>query len=288
MDNFPPKVSIILPTYKNTQYLHQAIDSCLKQTYVNLELIVVNDGQSKIIENIVKSYSDRRIHYIKNTCNLGIAGALNVGFAHSQGDLLTWTSDDNWFDLKALETMVLAIQNNPLSALVYCDYFNVNEEGKILRKISVGTRDKLWAVNCVGACFLYKRDVYEKIGNYKKELFLAEDYDYWLRVANNFKILPIHTPLYYYRLHTQSLKGQNKTLQIEIQAGIAAKENHAPKWALLVHEGKILLKDGKPRQAIMKFANSLLLNPLSTYAWQWLILAKVSLFSPTTINKLTK
>ncbi len=288
MDKSLPKVSIVLPTYKNTQYLRQAIDSCLKQTHANLELIIVNDGPSESIENIVKSYTDQRIHYIKNDRNLGIAGALNAGFTYGHGDLLTWTSDDNWFDSKAIETMVEALQKNPWAALTYCDYFNVDETGKIIKKISVGSSDKLQVVNCVGACFLYKREVYEKIGNYKKELFLAEDYDYWLRIANNFKILPIHTPLYYYRLHTQSLKGQNKTLQIEIQAAIAAAQNHAPKWAMLAHEGKILLKKGKSWQATIKFTNSLVINPFSSYVWQWLIIAKISIFFPNVINKWTK
>ncbi|MFA5165767.1 MAG: glycosyltransferase [Candidatus Paceibacterota bacterium] len=288
MDEFQQKVSIILPTYKNTQYLRQAIDSCLEQTYTNLELIIINDGQSEEIENIVKSYTDQRIHYIKNAHNLGIAGALNTGFSASRGDLLTWTSDDNWFDPEAIKTMALALQKNPLTSFTYCDYFNVDEKGKIIKKISVGSYDKLQAVNCIGACFLYKREIYEKIGNYKKELFLAEDYDYWLRVANNFKILPIHIPLYYYRVHAQSLKGQNKTLQVEIQAAKAAIQNHAPKWALFVHEGKILLKEGKPWQAAMKFAHCLALNPFSAYTWQWFFLAKVSILFPKITSKWTK
>jgi glycosyltransferase involved in cell wall biosynthesis len=66
MDEHWPKVSIILPTYNGSKYLRQAIDSCLKQTYKNIELIIVDDGSTDGSPKIIRSYNDSRIIYIRH------------------------------------------------------------------------------------------------------------------------------------------------------------------------------------------------------------------------------
>ncbi|MCX7841118.1 MAG: hypothetical protein N2559_16905, partial [Anaerolineae bacterium] len=70
---------------------------------------------------------------------------------------------------------------------------------------------ELDAFNCVGACFLYRRKVYETIGEYNPQARLAEDYEYWLRVRQKFVMVPLHQPLYYYRIHPHSLTGHSAT-----------------------------------------------------------------------------
>ena len=106
-----PKVSIVLPTYNGAKYIRQCINSCLNQTYNNIELIIVDDGSKDETPDIIKSYKDERIKYIMHARNLGLPYALNTGFRNAVGEYLTWTSDDNYYTKKAIETMLSFIKD---------------------------------------------------------------------------------------------------------------------------------------------------------------------------------
>ena len=90
-----PLVSIVLPVYNGERYLAQAIDSCLAQTYENLEIIIVDDGSRDRSVEIVRGYADRRIKLICHVRNRKLPAALNTGFRHSSGAYLTWTSHEH-------------------------------------------------------------------------------------------------------------------------------------------------------------------------------------------------
>lgn len=199
------KVSIILPTYNGYKYIRQSIDSCLNQTYKNIELIIVDDGSTDKTSEIIKSFKDNRIKYIKHKKNKGLPHALNTGFANAKGDYLTWTSDDNFYTEKAIEEMLIFLNKSNID-LVYTDYFNYLTE--IDKKILVKLPDKLDLKkgNLVGPCFLYTRRVYENIGNYNAKYVLVEDYEYWIRVCKK-KYSSAHYPypLYIYRCHSNAL-----------------------------------------------------------------------------------
>ena len=83
MRGVSPKVSIILPVYNGADYVGRSIESCLHQTYNNIELIIVDDGSVDKTAAIVGSYQDSRIQYIKKEKNEGLPKALNTGFAAS-------------------------------------------------------------------------------------------------------------------------------------------------------------------------------------------------------------
>src|SRR5437870_4846053 len=102
------KVTIVLPVYNGQTYLRQSIESCLKQTHRNFELVVVDDCSTDNSPSIITEYArqDSRIISIRNTTNRRLPGALNVGFAASTGDFLTWTSDDNYYAPTAIEVLV--------------------------------------------------------------------------------------------------------------------------------------------------------------------------------------
>lgn len=205
-----PKISIVLPTYNGYKYIKQSIDSCLNQTYKNIELIIVDDGSSIEISEIVKSYQDERIRYVRHEKNLGLPQALNTGFAASTGEYLTWTSDDNFYSPEAIESMIKVLQENRKIDFVYVNYYLVDEEENVIQHERVVSAKKLYLWNCIGPCFLYTRKVYEKIGKYNPEFFLIEDYEYWFRVRKEFKMEKLNKWLYYYRLHTSSLSAYKR------------------------------------------------------------------------------
>lgn len=204
-----PLVSVVLPTYKRAHLLAQAMHSVLAQTHANLELIVVDDDSPDDTAAVVASFNDTRIQYVKNTPNLKLPRALNRGFALARGDYLTWTSDDNLFADDAIEKMVARLQQGDCD-LVYADYYLFSEQDSEGRPLDIH-HDKLPSQlqldrgNHIGACFMYTRKLYEKIGDYDPDLFLVEDYDYFLRAAKYFRFCHIAEPLYYFRRDDDTL-----------------------------------------------------------------------------------
>lgn len=201
------KVSIVLPVYNGERYLAQAIESILKQTYTNFELLIVNDCSNDRTPEIIDYYGrlDTRVKVINNEQNMKLPRSLNHGFEMASGQYFTWTSDDNLFLPEALRVMVNALENNSDVGMAYCDYTLIDEQGNVIQKNSLDEPELLVGENCIGACFLYRADIARKIGGYDADLFLAEDYDYWLRIYREAKVTHVKENVYLYRMHNQSL-----------------------------------------------------------------------------------
>ena len=204
-----PLVSIVLPTYNRAHVLPAAIRSVLEQTYANLELIVVDDNSPDTTRDVVASFDDPRIRYVRNEPNLKLPRALNRGFSLSRGEYLTWTSDDNLYRENALQKMVDAMQDRKCD-FIYADYYlfaDLDANGKPLdiHHDKLPDTVQLEKGNHIGACFMYTRAAYEAVGEYDPELFLVEDYDYFIRIAKRFPMCHIAEPLYYFRRHDDAL-----------------------------------------------------------------------------------
>ncbi len=208
-----PLVSIVLPVYNGEKYLETSIQSCIDQTLTDWELLIIDDGSVDRSAEIAKEYAskDARIHYYKNEKNLKLPGALNRGHSLAGGQFLTWTSDDNYYRPQALEKMVNQLKETG-SSFVFTSFSEIDEEGE---EISVyhapdDYKNAIWCYNVVGACFLYRREVYETIGGYNPELFLCEDYDYWSRIFSAFETSYLDENLYGYRRHGGTLTATKK------------------------------------------------------------------------------
>lgn len=198
-------ISIVLPTYNGSKFIRASIDSCLKQTYTHFELIIVNDCSTDDTEEIVKSYDDARIVYLKNEINQRLPKSLNIGFSRAKGEFFTWTSDDNYFADDALEKMLKEMEATSAD-LVCAPYHTIDEDNRITGSREIGPLENILLDNIVKACFLYKRKVHETLGGYQPNLFLVEDYDFWIRtVFQGFKLSFLKEKLYYYRFHEASL-----------------------------------------------------------------------------------
>ncbi len=202
-----PLVSIVLPTYNGARYLREAIESCLAQTYGNWELIVVDDCSQDATPHIIAEYMepDPRIRSIRHESNKKLPRALNTGHAAARGEYLTWTSDDNRLLPSAIEELTGYLEQHPEIGLVYADAQLIDEAGCRVREYPSHPASNLAYMNAVGPCFLYRRAVYQTVGSYNPGLFLAEDYDYWLRIYRRFEIARLPRTLYEYRWHGQSL-----------------------------------------------------------------------------------
>lgn len=222
-----PLVSIVLPVYNGEKYLASAIESILAQTYKNWELILVNDCSTDRSLEIMETYAgkDARIRVVQNAENLKLPRSLNAGFSRAKGEYYTWTSDDNLLKPEMLATLVDVMEKEKSLGLVYSNYTGIDETGKETGLYEMKEPEGMFSGNPVGASFLYRSDVAEKIGEYDADLFLAEDYDYWLRIFAEAPIKKIPKDLYDYRRHGGSLT-ETKKASIRHQTFLAVRKNY--------------------------------------------------------------
>jgi glycosyltransferase involved in cell wall biosynthesis len=209
-----PEVSIILPTYNHVNFLPRSIDSILQQTYHNFELIIINDGSVDGTKEYLETLTDLRVKVIHQD-NKRLPAALNAGFGIARGELLTWTSADNYCLPHFLATLTKSLDDNPSAGFVLSAFALINEKGIPYAKHD-GNHDfslaRLLACNPGNASFMYRRSCQEKVGLYDTSLEGAEDWDMWLRIRENFDYIYLTDTPYAYRVHQDSMTGKIRTV----------------------------------------------------------------------------
>ena len=203
----PPMISIVLPTFNGSRYLKQAIESCIRQTCADWELIVVDDGSEDSTGDIAAEYArrDRRISVLRHDRNAGLPTALNTGFGRARGAYFTWISDDNIYAETAMEEMLRELESDGVYEIVYAEHYLMDADGNVTSLLQAPPYTRLVYGNCIGPCFLYTKRVHERLGGYDPGSFCAEDLDFWLRASIQFKMKPLPRPLMRYRRHPASL-----------------------------------------------------------------------------------
>jgi hypothetical protein len=193
-----PLVSIVIPVYNGGNFLREAIDSALAQTYSNCEIIVVNDGSNDDgeTERIALSYGNR-IRYIAKS-NGGVASALNVGINEMAGDYFSWLSHDDVFypDKTSKQIDFISGINGPV--VLYCDYDVIDQYRTVIRTMVHHYRPEelcraLVTDNPVHGCtVLIPKKCFATVGLFNETLRTTQDYDMWFRMAQHFDF--IHLP----------------------------------------------------------------------------------------------
>lgn len=207
--NESPLVSIVLPVYNGAAFLERSIQSCLCQTYSNLELIIVNDASTDDSLKIANHFAslDSRICVITNQLNMQLPASLNIGHRGAKGDFITWTSHDNYFEDNAVE-LLLKVMLNSDADIVYSNVRIIDANGEYRKNLCLGDASSLLFGNAIGACFLYKKEVYIRNNGYDENLHTVEDYDFWLRASLHSSFDHIDKVLYNFRSHEQSLSSR--------------------------------------------------------------------------------
>lgn len=206
---FNPLVSIVIPVYNGADYLREALESALSQTYANCEIIVVNDGSTDggTTENIARSYGSR-ICYIAKP-NGGVASALNAGIREMKGDYFSWLSHDDAYHPEKIAAQVDYLAGNDRSVILFSDYEYIDELSRLTKKrrlpktepaqmrIALLTRDP---VN--GCTTLIPRECFDKIGFFDERLRTIQDYDLWFRLAKVYRFHHMSQVLLKSRVHS--------------------------------------------------------------------------------------
>ena len=201
--NNMPKVSVIIPTYNRAHLIGRAIKSVINQTYQDFEIIVVDDGSTDNTEEIVKSFNDPRIRYIRHEKNKGEAAARNTGIEAAKGKYIAFQdSDDEWLPEKLYKHMMIFKKAKKKIGVVYSGFWKIRngkklyipspyvfqKEGNIHKELLKG--------NFIGMpASVVRKECFTKIGNFDIKIPYLEDWELWIRISKYYEFKYIPEPL---------------------------------------------------------------------------------------------
>lgn len=206
-----PLVSVIMPSYNHRQYVVDAIQSVLAQTYRNIELVVVDDGSQDGSSDLLKELSREHGFSLHLGRNGGLCRTLNKGVQHSHGKYIApIASDDVWVHDK-LERQVRLLESNDAIAACSGGHLKISPTGEPLpfykqrfyRAAELSFEDVfLWRGTLSGPLAMVRRSVFDQTAGYD-ESCTVEDWDLWLRIANlGYKLYRMPHILGFYRIHS--------------------------------------------------------------------------------------
>lgn len=230
----PANVSIVIPAYNSAGFIRETLDSCLAQTYQNIELIVIDDGSNDNTIEIVQSYGDK-VRLIQQQ-NSGPAIARNTGISASEGTYIQFCDSDDVLHPQKIERSMTVMLDNPDVALVYSQMQAVDEEGTTLSSMPPVPDESFFKAENLfckmlhangspiqTSTILVRKSALEAIGKYRADPdhICAEDWDLLLRLAEKFQFTGIPESLVQYRVRTGALstktipmaEGRLKTIQ---------------------------------------------------------------------------
>lgn len=202
-------ISVVLPVFNGEKFLSKSIESVLNQTYQNIELIIVNDNSNDNTLHIANQFAekDNRVQIINNPVNKKLPASLNIGHNACNGDFITWTSDDNFYEADTLKILLDNLLKKEAD-VVYSNFTLIDDKDQKIREVTLPAIENLIFGNVISCCFMYRKEVYQRNNGYNEAYFLIEDYDFWLRAALHSKFYQINQSLYNYRKHEESLTNQ--------------------------------------------------------------------------------
>lgn len=206
-----PKVSVIIPTYNSMRYLTETVESVLRQTYQDFELIIVDDGSSDRTVQWVSELVDPRVKVISQQ-NQGVCVARNTGIADAQGEYIAFLDHDDLWQPTKLEKQVRCLDENPAVGLVHTWMVLVDEYGKSTGRVMTSNAEgdawkQLIEQNTVASSsVMVRRCCLETVGVFSpsRELYTVEDWDLWIRIAARYSFAMIKEPLLSWRQHANN------------------------------------------------------------------------------------
>ncbi|MFA5407239.1 MAG: glycosyltransferase [Bacilli bacterium] len=220
-----PKVSIIIPVYNGSNYMKEAIDSALNQTYKDIEIIVVNDGSNDNgeTEKIALSYGSK-IRYFKKE-NGGVSTALNLAISKMSGKYFSWLSHDDVYYPNKIEAQINYLIDNNLvnkNIILYADYDVINEKSKVFDKCFL---DHNYLINkgeysllkryINGLTLLIPKKAFDEFGLFNEKLRCVQDYDMWYRMSKKYKFIHMEGIFVKSRQHIGQVTFTNPNVSIE-------------------------------------------------------------------------
>lgn len=208
------KVSFVIPTRNQAQFIRQCIESCLEQGLTDSEILVLDGDSTDGTQDILVSYGDR-VRWMSEP-DTGQAQAVNKGVARATGELIAWiNSDDCYEDPEALRTVVAAFEADPALDILYGDATVVDSRGERIRpfRSRVFTRPADLLTSPIGPAqpaTFFRRELFQRIGGLREDLHWAPDYDLFLRMfaaARATRYLPRRLARMMFHARAKSIRG---------------------------------------------------------------------------------
>jgi glycosyltransferase involved in cell wall biosynthesis len=207
------KVSVIIPTYNRQLLLKSAIKSVLNQKFQDFEIIVVDDEPNVATQELVNSFADKRLRYVRHSHNKGEAASRNTGIVNARCEFLAFLDDDDeWLPEKLALQVNLLEKASSNVGVVYIGLLFVNLSDRKILSHRIPTKrgdilKDLLAGNVIGppSTVLLRRSCLEKVGLFDENLAFFADYDFFLRIARHYHFEYVSSPLVKYHIHEGSL-----------------------------------------------------------------------------------
>jgi glycosyltransferase involved in cell wall biosynthesis len=243
-----PAVSVIVPAYRVTSYIAEALDSVLAQTYTDFEIIVVNDGcpDTAALEAVLGSYSDR-IVYVKKK-NGGVSSARNAGMRVARAPLIALLDGDDAWTPDYLDVQTDFLRKHPQTDIVYSDGVLFGDSplaGRLGMDLSPShgevNFESLVSCRCsVMTSVLARKAAIQAVGGWDENLQRAEDFDLWVRAAHAGIKISYHKRVIFRHRHRNSGLSADRAAMRE--AGLAALEKLSRTLSLSAAEKSALAK----------------------------------------------
>ncbi len=201
-----PTVSVIIPCYNQGQFVDEAVDSVLAQSFNDFEIIVVNDGSSDDLTNrLLQNYTKEKTRVVF-TANMGLAAARNNGIAVAAGKYILPLDADDRIESTYLEKAVAILDADSEAGIVYCKarLFGAVETDWLLPEYSL---EKMLVDNLIFCSAIFRRDDWVTAGGYDPGMVYGwEDYEFWLGlIEKGRKVVRIEDVLFCYRVASDSM-----------------------------------------------------------------------------------
>lgn len=233
-------VSVCVPTWNRCLLLQEAMRSVLGQTFGDFELLVCDNASDDQTEQVVRSFVDPRIRYIKHSRNLGHRENWNRCLSLARGEYITILPDDDVMLPENIGRKVEVLRRNPRVGLIHSKFHLIDQHGDIIRSntnwghgpdreldVIENREDLLTAfINTINIpTVLFRRGCYERLGGFSDRVRLAFDWEYWMRIAVFYEIGFLAEPLVKWRIHPQSItKTSVRNPVMQLKEDLAAKE----------------------------------------------------------------
>lgn len=201
-----PWVTIVTPTYNQSAYLAETIDSVLAQDYPRLEYIVLDDGSTDDTPAVLARY-DGKIQHQRHD-NIGQSSTLNRGWAMARGSLIGYLSSDDLLEPGAISHLVTALQTHPDAVVAYGDFKLIDAKGRHFRDVQAEDFDvNRLCVDLVcqpGPGALMRRQLFNETGGWAPSLRQIPDFEFWLRAVSFGPFIRVNQRLARYRVHEDS------------------------------------------------------------------------------------
>jgi glycosyltransferase involved in cell wall biosynthesis len=184
-------VSIITPSYNQSDFLRETIRSVLGQTYPHIEYSIVDGGSTDGSLALINNYADRLTWWVSEK-DAGQTDALNKGFARAKGQIFAWINSDDTYEPGAVAAAVEYLRAHPEVGLVYGDTNYIDGRGRVIGKFPAAqtdyTRLRRGYVHIPQQAAFFRSELWHELGPLDPSFYFAMDYDLWVRIAARTKI----------------------------------------------------------------------------------------------------